>query len=190
MSRRTFASNREAGTHSIITSLKGLDGFTPGKSYAYSIALSIVMHCKHYIQLLTSLKGRPIEGGLELLAASKRGLVLSQRFRLADTGRVDPASRGRSSVHQLAASEIGLGLPGVQFEGTHLRTRQAQSRFVTNARLACTQAEEVEGSSVDTCHSDYTRRLFLVHPTGIREQAARVGGAGKALREFVLVGSS
>ncbi len=50
MSRRTFASNREAGTHYIITSLKGLDGFTPGKPYAYSIALSIVMHCKHDIQ--------------------------------------------------------------------------------------------------------------------------------------------
>ena len=160
MSRRTFASNREAGTHDIITSLKGLDGFTPGKPDAYSIALSIVMHCKHDIQLSTNVKGRPMEGGLELLAASKRGLGLSQRFRLADTGRVDPASRGRSSVHRLAASEIGLGLPVVQFERAHVADSEVSGpRGRSQRRLAFTQDEEVEGSFVDAGHSDPIRRL-------------------------------
>ena len=78
------------------------------------------MRCKHYIQLLTNAKGHPIEGVLELLAASKRCLGLLQRFRLAGTERVDPTCRGHSSVHRLATSEIRLRLPGVQFERAHV----------------------------------------------------------------------
>jgi hypothetical protein len=88
MSHRTFPHHRETPTQRHHHLSERIGRVYPRESLCIFNGLSIVIRCRHYIQLSSKLKGARTKPGLPCLAVSKRDLELSQRLLFAKGARL------------------------------------------------------------------------------------------------------